>query len=54
MSSRVIGFKPHVGEIEKRETGSMTFYGLGKDAWLLSVESPGSRSPIRRVQPSKL
>jgi GTP-binding protein len=30
MSSRVIGFKPHVGEIEKRETGSMTSMASGK------------------------
>jgi GTP-binding protein len=30
MSSRVIGFKPYVGEIEKRETGSMTSMVSGK------------------------
>lgn len=30
MSSRVIGFKPHAGEIEKRETGSMTSMASGK------------------------
>ncbi|MEA2714987.1 MAG: GTP-binding protein [Candidatus Parcubacteria bacterium] len=30
MSSRVIGFKNHVGEIEKRETGSMTSMASGK------------------------
>ena len=30
MSSRVIGFKPFVGEIEKRETGSMTSMVSGK------------------------
>jgi GTP-binding protein len=30
MSSRVIGFKPHAGEIEKRETGSMTSMAPGK------------------------
>jgi len=30
MSSRVIGFKPYAGEIEKRETGSMTSMVSGK------------------------
>jgi GTP-binding protein len=30
MSSRVIGFKPHAGDIEKRETGSMTSMVSGK------------------------
>ncbi len=30
MSSRVIGFKPFAGEIEKRETGSMTSMASGK------------------------
>ena len=30
MSSRVIGFKPYAGEIEKRETGSMTSMASGK------------------------
>jgi GTP-binding protein len=30
MSSRVTGFKPHAGEIEKRETGSMTSMASGK------------------------
>jgi GTP-binding protein len=30
MSSRVIGFKPHAGDIEKRETGSMTSMASGK------------------------
>ena len=30
MSSRVIGFKPYAGEIEKRETGSMTTMVSGK------------------------
>jgi GTP-binding protein len=30
MSSRVIGFKPHAGLIEKRETGSMTSMASGK------------------------
>ncbi|EKE18754.1 MAG: hypothetical protein ACD_9C00246G0001, partial [uncultured bacterium] len=30
MSSRVIGFKPHVGEIKKREVGSMISNGTGK------------------------
>jgi len=30
MSSRVIGFKPHAGEIEKHETGSMTSMMAGK------------------------
>ena len=30
MSSRVLGFKPYVGEIEKRETGSMTSMASGK------------------------
>lgn len=30
MSSRVIGFKPYAGEIEKRETGSMTSMMSGK------------------------
>ncbi|OHA16891.1 MAG: GTP-binding protein TypA [Candidatus Taylorbacteria bacterium RIFCSPHIGHO2_02_FULL_45_28] len=30
MSSRVIGFKPYAGEIEKRETGSMTSMISGK------------------------
>ncbi len=30
MSSRVIGFKPYAGEIEKRETGSMTSMATGK------------------------
>lgn len=30
MSSRVIGFKPHAGDIEKRETGSMTSMATGK------------------------
>jgi len=30
MSSRVIGFKAHAGEIEKRETGSMTSMASGK------------------------
>lgn len=30
MSSRVIGFKPHAGDIEKRETGSMTSMMSGK------------------------
>ncbi len=30
MSSRVTGFKDHVGEIEKRETGSMTSMASGK------------------------
>ena len=30
MSSRVIGFKPFAGEIEKRETGSMTSMMSGK------------------------
>src|ERR1035437_1848334 len=30
MSSRVIGFKPHAGLIEKRETGSMTSMAPGK------------------------
>ncbi len=30
MSSRVIGFKPHAGEIEKRQTGSMTSMASGK------------------------
>jgi len=30
MSSRVIGFKPHAGNIEKRQTGSMTSMTAGK------------------------
>jgi GTP-binding protein len=30
MSSRVIGFKPHVGEIKRREVGSMISNGMGK------------------------
>ncbi|MFA6553912.1 MAG: translational GTPase TypA [Candidatus Paceibacterota bacterium] len=30
MSSRVIGFKPHVGDIEKRQTGSMTSMMSGR------------------------
>ena len=30
MSSRVLGFKPYAGEIEKRETGSMTSMESGK------------------------
>ncbi len=30
MSSRVVGFKPYAGEIEKRETGSMTSMMTGK------------------------
>jgi GTP-binding protein len=30
MSSRVLGFKPYAGEIEKRETGSMTSMASGK------------------------
>jgi len=30
MSSRVIGFRPYAGEIEKRETGSMTSMASGK------------------------
>lgn len=30
MSSRVTGFKPHAGEIEKRQTGSMTSMASGK------------------------
>lgn len=30
MSSRVIGFKPYAGEIEKRETGSMTSMASGR------------------------
>jgi len=30
MSSRVIGFKPHAGDIEKRETGSMTSMASGR------------------------
>ncbi|MGC9605826.1 MAG: translational GTPase TypA [Minisyncoccia bacterium] len=30
MSSRVIGFRPHAGDIEKRETGSMTSMMAGK------------------------
>lgn len=30
MSSRVIGFKPHVGEIKRREVGSMISNGTGK------------------------
>ncbi|MDE1975056.1 MAG: translational GTPase TypA [Patescibacteria group bacterium] len=30
MSSRVIGFKPHAGDIEKRETGSMTSMMSGR------------------------
>ncbi len=30
MSSRVLGFKPHAGDIEKRETGSMTSMISGK------------------------
>jgi GTP-binding protein len=30
MSSRVIGFKPHAGNIEKRETGSMTSMASGR------------------------
>lgn len=30
MSSRVIGFKPHVGDIKKREVGSMISNGTGK------------------------
>ncbi len=30
MSSRVVGFKPYAGEIEKRETGSMTSMVAGK------------------------
>lgn len=30
MSSRVTGFRPHAGEIEKRETGSMTSMASGK------------------------
>lgn len=30
MSSRVLGFKPHVGEIKRREVGSMISNGTGK------------------------
>ncbi|MDE2040795.1 MAG: translational GTPase TypA [Patescibacteria group bacterium] len=30
MSSRVVGFKPYAGEIEKRETGSMTSMASGR------------------------
>ena len=30
MSSRVVGFRPYAGEIEKRETGSMTSMASGR------------------------
>ncbi len=44
MASRVIGFKPHVGEIEKRETGSMVSMITGKTAGfaLYNLQDRGS------------